>query len=62
MLGQTNLPQPDYPTVWKGPTVNLRFRRLQFGQPVLQQEWLGMRTLPDGERETVREWRDVVTE
>lgn len=49
-------------TTWKGPAVGLRFRKLFFGAPVLQQEWLGQRDLPDGRREIVREWRDVPVE
>lgn len=49
-------------TNWKGPAVGLRYRKMFLGAPVLQQEWIGLRELPDGRRETVREWRDVPVE
>jgi hypothetical protein len=44
-------------TDWKGPTVPIRYRKVNFGQPVLQVKWVGMR---DGK--PVTEWRDVPVE
>lgn len=48
------MPDSALPVVWKGPAVDLRYRRTFLGAPVLQQRWLGMQG-----KTLVAEWRDV---
>jgi len=54
-----NFAAPDDPTVtWNSGTVKLRWRRMFFGRPVLQQLWQGER-LVNGKVVGVKGWRDV---
>lgn len=45
-----------------GATVQLRYRKVSFGRPVMQQRWVRLGKMGEGEVAAPAEWRDVPVE